>query len=85
LAKRSISSKKRARQAERRREINRTKKLNLKKAIKELKAAKTQKTAQSILRKTQALIDKSAQKGVIHKNKAARIKSRLSAYIVKLK
>jgi small subunit ribosomal protein S20 len=85
LAKKSISVKKRARQTERRRQHNKLRKLSLKKEIKELKAAKTKESALAILKKAQALLDKSAQKGLIHKNKAARIKSRLSVYTSKLK
>lgn len=37
--------------------------------------------AKSAFEKAQPVIDKAAQKGLIHKNKAARIKSRLSAQI----
>lgn len=85
MAKKSISVKKRARQTERRRQHNKLRKLSLKKEIKELKAAKTKESALAILKKAQALLDKSAQKGLIHKNKAARIKSRLSVYTSKLK
>jgi small subunit ribosomal protein S20 len=50
---------------------------NVVKAIdaKQLEAAKT------AFDKAQPVIDKAAQKGLIHKNKASRIKSRLSAQI----
>jgi small subunit ribosomal protein S20 len=85
LAKRTISTKKRARQSEKRRQHSRLRKLSLKKVIKELQATKTKESAKTILKKAQALIDKSAQKGIIHRNKAARIKSRLSVYTAKLK
>lgn len=37
--------------------------------------------AQTAFTKAQPIIDKAAQKGLIHKNKAARIKSRLSARV----
>lgn len=37
--------------------------------------------AQTAYSKAQPIIDKAAQKGLIHKNKAARIKSRLSARV----
>ncbi len=83
MAKKRLSAKKRARQAEKRRQHNRLRRLTLRKTIKELQAAKTKEVAQAIFKKTQALIDKSAQKGIIHKNKAARLKSRLSAYTTK--
>jgi len=85
LAKRTISAKKRVRQTESRRVRNRGRKLELKKTIKELRSAKTKESAKAIFLKTQALIDKSAQKGIIHKNKAARLKSQLSAQMAKLK
>jgi small subunit ribosomal protein S20 len=39
------------------------------------------KAAQDAYTKAQPIIDKAAGKGLIHKNKAARIKSRLSASI----
>jgi small subunit ribosomal protein S20 len=84
LAKKSISAKKRARQAERRRQHNRRRKLLLKKTIKELKATKSKEAAEPIFKKAQSLIDKMAQKGIIHKNKAARLKSQLTAYMKKL-
>lgn len=40
-----------------------------------------QKAAQAAYTKAQPVIDKAAGKGLIHKNKAARIKSRLSAKV----
>lgn len=85
MAKKSISAKKRARQAERRRQHNRQRKLFLKKTIKELKLAKSKEAAEPIFKKAQSLIDKMAQKGIFHKNKAARLKLQISAYLGKLK
>lgn len=63
-----------AKQAEKRRIQNVGKKRTLKKTIKE-----TVKADQ--LPKAQSVIDKIAKTGYIHKNKAARIKSRLSKAI----
>ena len=40
-----------------------------------------QETARAAYAKAQPIIDKAASKGLIHKNKAARLKSRLSARI----
>ena len=40
-----------------------------------------QKAAQAAFAKAQPIIDKAAGKGLMHKNKAARIKSRLSARV----
>ncbi len=43
--------------------------------------AKQPEAAKTAFEKAQPVIDKAAQKGIIHKNKASRIKSRLSAQI----
>jgi len=83
LAKRSLSSLKRVRQAAKRRIHNRQKKQKLRKALKEIKSIKEKEEILKTLPKIQALIDKSAQKGIIHKNTAARIKSKLMAQVVK--
>ncbi|MFB0509048.1 MAG: 30S ribosomal protein S20 [bacterium] len=85
MAKKSISVKKRMRQSEKRRQINRIRKASIKKAIKGLMSTKTKKTAQPLYLKAQKLIDKSTQKGIIHKNKAAKLKSRLALHVAKLK
>ena len=80
----SPSAKKRAKQAEKRRSHNaslrsmvRTYIKNVVKAIaaKDLELAKTAYTA------AVPVIDRMADKGIIHKNKAARHKSRLNAHI----
>lgn len=44
-------------------------------------ATGSKELAVSAYTKAQPIIDKAASKGLIHKNKAARIKSRLSAHI----
>lgn len=44
-------------------------------------AAGNKSDAQTAYNKAQAIIDKAAGNGIIHKNKASRIKSRLSARI----
>ena len=62
------------RQEKKRTAINRTKKENLKILIKNVRA---DKTAQSLTAVFSAL-DKAAKVGLIHKNKASRLKSRLS-------
>lgn len=46
--------------------------------------AKKPDDAKAAFAKAQPVIDKAAQKGIIHKNKASRIKSRLSAQIKNL-
>jgi small subunit ribosomal protein S20 len=61
-------------QSQSRRVRNATKKRNLKEAVKGTKSAKEFEKAQSV-------IDKAAKTGYIHKNKAARLKSRLAKKI----
>ncbi|MCX7785670.1 MAG: 30S ribosomal protein S20 [candidate division WOR-3 bacterium] len=84
MAKRTKSALKSARKSDRKRIANRIKKLRLKKAIKELRATKDPKSFQELYPKVQAIIDKSAKSGIIHKNKASRLKSRLSALLSKI-
>ena len=75
------SAEKRVRQSEKRRAINRGHKTKVRTYIKKLRAAlDTGKTdeVQQILPDAISVIDKSVQKGVLHKNAAARYKSRLT-------
>ena len=81
----SLSVLKRVRQAERHRIRNKAKRTRVKTAIKAVRKAKTKKEALKYYETAQSVIDKVAQDRVIHPNKAARLKSRLSAYISKLK
>jgi small subunit ribosomal protein S20 len=78
------SAEKRARQAERRRQINRRNRSRLRTAIKKLRAALAagdQAAARTLLPETFSIIDKSIHKGIIHRNTAARYKSRLTARV----
>ncbi len=77
MAKRSLSSLKRVRQAEKRRNQNRLKKLKLRKLLKEIKGTKEKDEFLKLFPKVQKTVDMSVQKGIIHKNTAARIKSKL--------
>ncbi len=74
------SAKKRMRQNEKRRQINRNNRTRLRTAIKKLRGALSTEgaDAQTLLPETISMIDKSVQKGVLHKNAAARYKSRLT-------
>ena len=75
------SAEKRARQAERRNEANRRNRSRLRTEIKKLRSAiqaGNREEARSLLVETVSLIDKSIQKGIIHRNAAARYKSRLT-------
>jgi len=78
---------KRARQAEKRRTNNRWQKsrmfTNIKRVLK-LITEKNKEKAQEEYKVASSLIDKLASKGLIHKNKAARHKSRLSKQIKQL-
>jgi small subunit ribosomal protein S20 len=84
----SLSAKKRVRQSEKRRVINRARKTTMKAGLKEINAAITagdKKTAAEQLRKVAKTLDKTAARKTIHKNRAARLKSRLAKKINKLK
>ena len=75
------SAEKRVRQNEKRREVNRGNRSRLRTGIKKLRAALESGeagSAQSLLPETVSLIDKAVQKGVLHRNAAARYKSRLT-------
>ena len=81
------SAEKRARQSERRNEANRRNRSRLRTEIKKLRAAVEageREQAQSLLAATVSLIDKSIQKGIIHRNAAARYKSRLTTTVNEL-
>ncbi len=75
------SSEKRVRQNEKRRMINRAHRTKVRTYIKKLRAALDggkNEDIQKALPETISVIDKSVQKGVLHKNAAARYKSRLT-------
>ena len=78
------SSEKRVRQSEKRKDINRNNRGRLRTSIKKLRAALSGGDAQEIntlLPATISTIDKAVQKGVIHRNAAARYKSRLTGHV----
>lgn len=80
-------AKKRVRQAEKNRRHNASMRSMLRTYIKKVTAAiatGNQKTALASLQEATPVIDRMAHKGIIHKNKAARHKSRLTAHIKKL-
>ena len=81
------SAEKRVRQNEKRRAVNRRSKGSLRTQIKKLRtalAAGDKVQSQELLIPTIALIDKSVNKGVLHKNTAARHKSRLTIHVNEL-
>jgi small subunit ribosomal protein S20 len=78
------SAEKRVRQNEKRREINRDNRGRLRTSIRKLRAALTtgdNKTTQELLPATISTIDKAVQKGVLHRNAAARYKARLTTRV----
>ena len=81
------SAEKRNRQNEQNRLRNRAQRSRLRTAIKKLRSAVTSgdaALAQQLLPETLSVIDKIAQKGVIHDNAAARYKSRLAQRVAAL-
>ena len=74
------SAEKRMRQNEKRKQINRSNRTRVRSSIKKLRGALAGDggDAATLLPQTVSTIDKAVQKGVIHKNTAARYKSRLT-------
>ena len=72
------ATKKDMRQSSKRRDLNRYYGKTTRNAIRELREIKAQKEAGEKLPKTSSMIDKMAKKGIIHKNKAANLKSKLA-------
>lgn len=54
-------------------------------AVKAVRSASTKKEAQDLLPKVNSMIDKLAKKSVIHKNKAANLKSKLAKKVASIK
>ncbi len=75
------ATKKDVRQSSKRREINRYYGKTTRNAIRELRELKVPKEAGEKLQKTASMIDKMAKRGIIHKNKAANLKSKLAKKI----
>ena len=74
------SAEKRMRQNEKRKQINRSNRTRVRSSIKKLRGALAGKRCgcKTLLPQTVSTIDKAVQKGVLHKNTAARYKSRLT-------
>jgi small subunit ribosomal protein S20 len=80
-----FSALKRARQTETRTAQNRNNKSQFRTALRKFRAALqsgNNADAKSLFGETTSMIDKAAKKGLIHKNTAARYKSRLSARLL---
>ena len=76
------SAEKRMRQNEKRKQINRSNRTRVRTSIKKLRGALDGNgDVTALLPQTISTIDKAVQKGVMHKNTAARYKSRLTARV----
>ncbi len=78
------SAEKRIRQNAKRKEINRSNRSKLRTSIKKLRTAvagSDKAASTELLFPTVSLIDKAVNKGIIHKNTAARYKSRLTKHV----
>ena len=78
------SADKRNRQSEKRRLHNRYYAKTTRNAIRDLRNTTDKATAEANAPKVYAMIDKLAKVGIIHKNKAANLKSGIAVYINKL-
>jgi small subunit ribosomal protein S20 len=79
------SAEKRARVSKRRETRNAQWKSRMRSAVKRLRTMKDKVRAAAELKKTVKLLDQLAAKGIIHANKAANNKSRLTKYVGNLK
>ena len=80
----SAQAAKRARQAEQRRQLKASQRSQMRTAIKDVVKAigrGKKEEAQAAYKQAVPVIDRMADKGMMHKNKAARHKSRLNAHI----
>lgn len=83
-----FSALKRTRQTERRTATNRLNKSRLRTELRKLRTALStgnEEQAKAALKNTVSVLDKSVQKGVLHKNTASRYKSRLSVRVNSVK
>ena len=78
------SAEKRVRQNEKKRLVNKNNRSKLRTQIKKLRAALSgsdNKGSAELLNPTISLIDKAVNKGILHRNTAARHKSRLTSHV----
>lgn len=78
------SSLKRIRQTETRRLRNRYYAKTMRNAVRKFRATTDKAEAEVMYPQVQKMLDKLANKRIIHKNKAANLKSKLSAHVAKL-
>lgn len=75
---------KRVRQSEKRRLHNRYYAKNMRNEVRKFRALTDKSEAEAQLSKIYSIIDRVARRGIIHKNKAANLKSGLCKHIAKL-
>lgn len=75
------SSLKRIRQTETRRLHNRYYAKTMRNALRDLRATSDKEQAQAMLPKLQEMLDKLAKRNIIHKNKAANLKSSVAKHV----
>ena len=75
------SSKKRMRQADAAREHNRAQRSKLRTAVKKVRTATTGEEAQRAYAEAVSVLDRASRKNLIHRNAAARTKSRLAKLV----
>ena len=78
------SSEKRIRQSEKRKLHNRYYAKTARNAVRKLRALTEKEAAADLLPKVSSMLDKLAKKNIIHKNKAANLKSKLALHVNKL-
>ena len=75
---------KRVRQAEKRRLHNRYYAKNMRNEVRKFRALTDKSEAEAQLPKIYSIIDKVAKRGIIHRNKAANLKSKMTKVVAKL-
>ena len=78
------SAQKRVRSDEKKRDRNRYQHKTARNAVRKLRGTSDEKEAKELFPKVSSMLDKLAKNNVIHKNKAANLKSSLAAHISKL-
>jgi len=78
------SAEKRARQSTNRRAVNRVAKSEMKTLLKNVRSEKDKEKAATSLKEAVSTLDKLASKGLIHKNKAANQKAKLTKLVNKI-
>lgn len=79
------SALKRVRQTETRNERNRYQHKTTRNAVREIRTTTDKKAAEKLLPEVTAMLDKLAKRNIIHKNKAANLKSSVKKHVTGLK